>query len=760
MLTPHAPDIQRFVSHLFRYADEGTFISLRAFDQFDSSKSAIFIEPVALKGDLHKVVTQAVFAADRAANGSAPAVFAPPVATFTNPNSAATDNLANGVALSVEIDSGDQAVALSRLQGVLGPYTIAMQSGGEWIDPETGEIHPKHHVHWRLSEPTRNATEHGRLQYARAMGAKLVGGDYTAAPPVHPLRWPGSWNTKAKPRIARIVGGNEAAEIHLDYAIERLEEAIEALGLTVDDGPREPGKPQAPLSILASALTAMVNEDVHWEEWNRIGMAAYRASGGSAEGLSAWCEWSAKSPKHDEQACSDRWKHFDKSPPSRIGAGTIFFHAAKAGWVRPEREMEEPPDWTSDPGYFATIDQGAHLETADMEQIAQDVARDIKAETVRARKEQLEREYRDNQAEPLPLLWFDDIKPVLEAKDFVQGVLIEEGAVVVYGQSNAGKTFWATDLALHVAAGDPWGKRRVEKSGVVYCVLEGGNGFRNRVSAWKASRGLEATSLPFVAIPSGLNLLSPDGDTSRLIAAIKAAAAMISVPVRLVVIDTLARAMAGGNENASEDMGALVVNMDAIRTATKACVMFIHHSGKDQAKGARGHSSLQAAIDTEIEVVAEDGSAKTATVVKQREMRKGDVFPFTLRVIELGANQHGEAVTTCLVDYGENQAPGGATDRSRRLKGHTKRALEVLADLVNTSGQAGHAGTPAGALSVPDKWWRERFYERAMPGAEPEARKKAFQRASTDLLNAHAVGFDNGRVWIPSIREVPKDDQQ
>ena len=161
---------------------------------------------------------------------------------------------------------------------------------------------------------------------------------------------------------------------------------------------------------------------------------------------------------------------------------------------RQERVEEEPPDWSDDPGYFAALEQHAHLEPDDVEQIAADVARDIKAEAAAAEKARLRRAYQESQAQPLPLLWFHEIEQVLDAKDFVQGVLIEEGAVVIYGESNAGKTFWATDLALHVAAGDPWRKRRVEKSGVIYCVLEGGNGFRNRVSAWKAERGLRKTA--------------------------------------------------------------------------------------------------------------------------------------------------------------------------------------------------------------------------------------------------------------------------
>ena len=355
--------------------------------------------------------------------------------------------------------------------------------------------------------------------------------------------------------------------------------------------------------------------------------------------------------------------------------------------------------------------------------------------------------------DPLPLVWFSEIQPVLEARDFVQGVLMEEAAAVIYGDSNAGKTFWTTDLALHVAAGHEWNGLRVEQGGVIYAVLEGGIGFQNRVAAWKDDRGLGETELPFVSIPSSLNLLDPDADTERLIAAIRFATQTMLVPVRLIVIDTLARALAGGNENAPDDMGALVMNMDRIRAEVRAAVLFIHHSGKDQAKGARGHSSLRAAIDTEIEVVADDvGEGRVATVVKQREMRKGQIFPFTLRIVELGQNQYGEPVTTCVVEAGDGQAAGAATAQ-RRLTGHNKRALEVLADLVITQGQAGYAGVSPGHLSVPEKWWRERFYDQAMPGAEDEAKKKAFRRAADILIERSRVGMANKRVWLPDRKE-------
>ena len=97
-----------------------------------------------------------------------------------------------------------------------------------------------------------------------------------------------------------------------------------------------------------------------------------------------------------------------------------------------------------------------------------------------------------------------------------------------------------------------------------------------------------------------------------------------------------------------------------VREKTGACVLFVHHSGKDAAKGARGHSLLRAAVDTEIEVRADEATgARTATVVKQRELAKGAAFGFRLDPIVLGQNQYDEDVTTCTV------AAGAAADSPR-----------------------------------------------------------------------------------------------
>lgn len=350
---------------------------------------------------------------------------------------------------------------------------------------------------------------------------------------------------------------------------------------------------------------------------------------------------------------------------------------------------------------------------------------------------------------PLPLVWLDDIAPALDIPHLVEGLLVERTAVVVYGESNSGKTFWVTDLALHIAAGQDWNGRRVEQGGVVYVALEGGFGFRNRAAAWRSKFG-GGTSIPFAAITVPINLLRPDADAPRLISSIKAAAFRCGMPVRLVVIDTLSRALAGGNENSSEDMGALVRSMDAIRDETGAAVLFVHHSGKDQARGARGHSLLRAAIDTEVEIKDCEGE-RTATTVKQRDLPAGDVFGFSLAPFEVGKDRFGTPVTTCIVEHG---AARQASAPKQALSGDPKRAMEILTDLIAESGQAGLAGVPEGLLSVSEGRWREQFYERAKPGAEEKTKQKAFRRAADALLGSHRIGMGAKRVWLPKRETI------
>jgi hypothetical protein len=85
---------------------------------------------------------------------------------------------------------------------------------------------------------------------------------------------------------------------------------------------------------LAEVVAAIPNNH-DWHGWNRIGMAIFAASNGSDQGGIIFDAWSAKSPKYNPYETIARWRHWHRSPPARIGIGTLIHEAKQAGWVSP-----------------------------------------------------------------------------------------------------------------------------------------------------------------------------------------------------------------------------------------------------------------------------------------------------------------------------------------------------------------------------------------------------------------------------------------
>lgn len=244
-----------------------------------------------------------------------------------------------------------------------------------------------------------------------------------------------------------------------------------------------------------------------------------------------------------------------------------------------------------------------------------------------------------------------------DLREIVQGVLTTGAMSCMYGESNSGKSYLATHLAFCMSRGVPWLGRRVEKGAVIYIAGEGAASVRRRIRAHEQHHGCKVGA--FGLIPHALSLLDGSADVEALVELIRNCQSDIGEQVQLVIIDTLARAMPGANENSGEDMSRLVAAGDRIREATGAHLLWIHHSGKDTAKGARGHSSLRASIDTEIEVTASQAEhLHTAIVTKQR-----DLDTHGLRLcgrfvgVNLGTNQWGDPITACAVVDADAPAP-------------------------------------------------------------------------------------------------------
>jgi KaiC/GvpD/RAD55 family RecA-like ATPase len=253
----------------------------------------------------------------------------------------------------------------------------------------------------------------------------------------------------------------------------------------------------------------------------------------------------------------------------------------------------------------------------------------------------------DNVIEKLNAIFGDELGIDYEAPDeLVEGLITIGSSVVVYGDSNSGKTFWALSVAASVAMGTTCYGRKTDPGLVVYLASESPTSIRSRVQAIKKHYGDDLENLVVVQAP--VNFYLGDGDAKDVIELVRKVEEIKGQSVRLIVGDTLARISAGANENSGEDMGPVMSRFDVVAAETKACMMIIHHNGKDAAKGSRGWSGIRAHIDTEIEVSEKDG-VRSVTVTKQRELpSKVESIYFKLEVIEMGRTKFGKPATTCV----------------------------------------------------------------------------------------------------------------
>jgi hypothetical protein len=264
----------------------------------------------------------------------------------------------------------------------------------------------------------------------------------------------------------------------------------------------------------------------------------------------------------------------------------------------------------------------------------------------------------------------------------VRGIMGERQLVMIYGESGSGKSFLAFDMAAHIALGWPWMGRVVTPGAVLYVAAEGTGGWANRVEAFCQHHQLDHDQrerLPFNFILSPVNLGPRDG--SQDVAAIVQAAADLSEEsgeqVRAIVIDTMARATPGSNENDPLDVGAFVGKCDAIRDQTGASPLIVHHAGKNLSAGARGHSALRAAVDCELEVERSD-TQRLLRLKKSRDGVDGTEIGFALLPVEIG-RQGDDVITSCVVQ-------SAAIDESQKAaKPHRVAKWELSQDVLHNT---------------------------------------------------------------------------
>lgn len=348
-------------------------------------------------------------------------------------------------------------------------------------------------------------------------------------------------------------------------------------------------------------------------------------------------QWSLGSTRYTEEGFDAAWNAYDHSRPNAIGIGSLYRLAIDNGWQPVITAPAEVP-LTADAARYTVLSPAAI------------------------------------QALP-PQQWR------------VKHVLPTTGLAALFGPSGSGKSFLALDLASCISHGVPWFGIRVNQAPVLYVMLEGEGGIRNRIAAHESAQGpLPANAFGVITQP--FQLTTPQ-DVIDL---------AVATPTGAVIfIDTLNRAAPTSDENSSKEMGVILQAAKDLQQRTQGLVIVVHHTGKDSSKGMRGHSSLHAALDAAIEVERTATGSRHWSVAKAKDGEDGRQVTFRLKVHILGQDADGDDITSCSVEPDLTTLFAKPEPKGSKQRG----ALKVAKNLFTTSqASTGVACCPVGARSM------------------------------------------------------------
>ncbi len=409
------------------------------------------------------------------------------------------------------------------------------------------------------------------------------------------------------------------------------------------------------------ALLSHIPADITYPDWVQVLASVYEETSGSNEGLSIADEWSATGSKYKAGEVDLKWRSFVLGKAGGMSTLAHFAREHGADLSAIARSHSDLSHLCNELDGVGDIDVSGllagHVDTTSKPEAA--------ATSVQATDPDALVQHRVDSLSK-SIIRGDAATPLLDQDYLIKGWFGHGDLSTLYGPSNVGKSFVALDIANHVAKSSEWNGCKVRGGTAIYFAAEGGRSLQNRLVALRGG-----ASKDLILVPEPVDLFASSLDVQAIV---KLAQEQCSGPIAMIVFDTLARSMPGGDENSGTDMGRVVRHLDYIRSATGAHVMVVHHTGKDHDRGSRGHSSLPAAVDTELACHKKDG-IRTLITTKQRDMETGKELAFDLVPYVLGHDEDGEEKSTCYVEFRSVSSGAGRP----KVQGKNQKLLLRLA---------------------------------------------------------------------------------
>jgi hypothetical protein len=204
----------------------------------------------------------------------------------------------------------------------------------------------------------------------------------------------------------------------------------------------------------------------------------------------------------------------------------------------------------------------------------------------------------------------------------------------------------------------------------VYLIGEGIYGIKKRLSSWSKYHGVDSDNLIFFVPISSLNIWE-EKNIQRLKKTLMKFMKETGKTIAMIVIDTLARAATGLDENSSRDMGKFLRNFELIKEHFECSILFIHHKGKDESRGMRGSSSLLGAADTCIDVRKSEDNSIAIKIEKQKD---GENRTFNSRLIK-----YQDSLVLCTKDdMVDAQTPGMEVEHTYTSTNNISTSSQII----------------------------------------------------------------------------------
>ena len=436
-------------------------------------------------------------------------------------------------------------------------------------------------------------------------------------------------------------------------------------------------------------------QGLSYDQWVEVGMALHHQFNG--ECFELWEQWSQKSDKHDARMMKRKWKSFENQ---------------------------------SNPITLRTIikKSNARVDNGDFEEVGEKVVdKETRFKTL-------------TQA-------MKDLRP---ARWLIKGILQRHDTIALFGASGCGKSFLALDQALHIAHGIDYLGRKVHQGPVVYYCGEGYDGFIRRAMAWHQYHNVKPNDNLRVirGTPQLINGTKDEVTRADI-------AQMLSIKPVLIIIDTLARASSGLDENSARDMSAAIDLLDKIKDRIDCSMCFVHHTGKGDQSSMRGSSALKAAMDVEMGVNTKNGVI-TLVNHKMKDSEEFSAVNFTLTRVNFvddkgqpQLDEDGDEVYSALaVALSEDDLVGGGDGRVMPKSEPAQllwSVIEVMTDLDHSVQVMDPVLVQTMGLDTPGEGFykyevRDEFYARD-PAEREGTKRQHFNRAISLLSDAGFIVY-------------------